>query len=641
MAAVADQKTRAGRYAELFLRALPLSSSVEEALAATEVALATEEEVPEGVPTAGTGSSIVTQPEHIATIVPDRHPEGGAGKARAGKGGKKGKGRSGRGRRGKGKHRRAYRPFRVLYSWGPRPGVMLSWERFQGPHGGYGWRNPETGEVRYQVERPMDRGRRQQEPAPRAKFRPVQYAGVVINLVRRMAGSHNIVKILDLRRALAEEGLDRTAQDAAIHEARRSGAVTASSFEGRHGITPEEHEAGIVEPGSPHRLGYLHLKVQASLTVDDTVPATPAVPAGQARDPLGRFVTERRAGQVADGSVLPEKLEVWREWDPLRAVLVGLADNDVLPAWYPSWTDDPCGNEVAGPRTAGMTKAEYDPEAFAACIRQLEGLCEILEGRGVQVFRAPPTPLEVAKADPVGLGATWAREEFTVVGRCWAWNQTRAPHRNKERAALEPFAASLAQRGTCLLTPPPCSAEMDPDWEHDPRLFLEGGDVYHVGRDVLVGMSYLATSPAGFRWLAEALEPWGFRLWPAYLAPDWEHTDYVLGLIREGLAVAYLPGFKDGRLPSPILDWDVVELTRDETDTLRGSNGLALGDNAYLVPAGSRRLERALERKGVEVIPVEFDAVTYWQGGLHCATVPLWREGPRPHGVRDVGEPEQ
>ena len=59
-------------------------------------------------------------------------------------------------------------------------------------------------------------------------------------------------------------------------------------------------------------------------------------------------------GHVATGEFLPENIGVVCDWDKLKAVMVGIPDNDVLPAWYPNWKD-PEGNEVDGP--PGQTKA--------------------------------------------------------------------------------------------------------------------------------------------------------------------------------------------------------------------------------------------------------------------------------------------
>ena len=63
----------------------------------------------------------------------------------------------------------------------------------------------------------------------------------------RQKGSHNLVSLLDLRPAVATE---RAAFDAGLHQLRRAGRYTLSTAEGRHGVSPEERAAGLVEDGA-------------------------------------------------------------------------------------------------------------------------------------------------------------------------------------------------------------------------------------------------------------------------------------------------------------------------------------------------------------------------------------------------------
>lgn len=322
---------------------------------------------------------------------------------------------------------------------------------------------------------------------------------------------------------------------------------------------------------------------------------------------------------------LPEVVGVLSDWDDMKAVVVGRSDNDVIPEWYPSFKPGD-SNEVDDPSAAGKTKRDYDPEMARRAIEQTEALCRLLEKEGVQVFRPELLPIEVAKAEPVGLSQAWAREFFTVFGRKIVVNQPRTPHRNKDHQGLEKLFSAIEQaRLATVHRLPACSLERNPDWRNDPRPFLEGGDVFRLGKDVIVTMSYLASSPAGYRWLAELLEPDGIEVWPAYLTEDWEHGDYIFMPVREGLCVAYQGGFVDGLLPSPITDWDCVALTHDEADNKFAANGVVLRENVLLLPSGCPRVVRALERKGVHVIELPFDGPMHWQGGIDCSMSELWR----------------
>jgi hypothetical protein len=63
----------------------------------------------------------------------------------------------------------------------------------------------------------------------------------------RDRGRHNLASLVDLRRALAT---DRVTFDAELTSLRRAGVFSLSGAEGRHGITPEDHAAGIHEGGT-------------------------------------------------------------------------------------------------------------------------------------------------------------------------------------------------------------------------------------------------------------------------------------------------------------------------------------------------------------------------------------------------------
>jgi hypothetical protein len=63
----------------------------------------------------------------------------------------------------------------------------------------------------------------------------------------RQSGGHNFVSLVDLRRELP---LARDAFDAELRRERLAGRYTLSAAEGRHGLSPSEQEAGIVEDGT-------------------------------------------------------------------------------------------------------------------------------------------------------------------------------------------------------------------------------------------------------------------------------------------------------------------------------------------------------------------------------------------------------
>ncbi|HZT80743.1 MAG TPA: hypothetical protein VFA26_10990 [Gemmataceae bacterium] len=71
--------------------------------------------------------------------------------------------------------------------------------------------------------------------------------GEAFDRLDRQRGGHNFVSLVELRRAVP---CDRAAFDAGLRRLRVAGQYTLSAAEGRHGISPEEQQAGITEEGS-------------------------------------------------------------------------------------------------------------------------------------------------------------------------------------------------------------------------------------------------------------------------------------------------------------------------------------------------------------------------------------------------------
>jgi hypothetical protein len=85
----------------------------------------------------------------------------------------------------------------------------------------------------------------QRVPAPPGDF--AARFSEAFDRLDRQSGGRNFVSLVDLRRALPAP---RDVFDAKLFQLRRAGRYSLSAAEGRHGISPEEREAGIPEEGS-------------------------------------------------------------------------------------------------------------------------------------------------------------------------------------------------------------------------------------------------------------------------------------------------------------------------------------------------------------------------------------------------------
>jgi glycine amidinotransferase len=320
---------------------------------------------------------------------------------------------------------------------------------------------------------------------------------------------------------------------------------------------------------------------------------------------------------------------VYNEWGKLKEVLVGNNAMDTLPRWSPDWGRYHGFKEMLE-GLEGVPVSRAFPERAKGANEQTDALAKVLQDHGVIVHR--PRLLNEAEiaATPVGVFAQYARDPQVVIGKHIIETNFRNICRNKEhlgyeqlfreRSAEDPEARHVRMPDTTALLP----GETEIDFFDDPRPFIEGGDTFVIGKDILVGFSSLASSPAGVVWLQRYLGPENYRVHVVNLTPEWLHLDCIFAVIREGLCMCYMPGLKDGRLPEPIKDWEVIEATAEEAHTL-GCNTICLEPGVVVVGAEHQRLIKEIEKRGGTAVAVPFDKVSEWGGGIRCSTHPLAR----------------
>jgi N-dimethylarginine dimethylaminohydrolase len=95
-------------------------------------------------------------------------------------------------------------------------------------------------------------------------------------------------------------------------------------------------------------------------------------------------------------------------------------------------------------------------------------------------------------------------------------------------------------------------------------------------------------------------------------------------VVREGLAMAHMPAL-GGSLPEPIADWDVIELTEQETLDL-ASVGMNIDQKKHLIDQRFERVIGELEKRGMEPIPVDVRSLSAMGGAVRCVALPIARD---------------
>jgi N-dimethylarginine dimethylaminohydrolase len=156
---------------------------------------------------------------------------------------------------------------------------------------------------------------------------------------------------------------------------------------------------------------------------------------------------------------------------------------------------------------------------------------------------------------------------------------------------------------------------------------MEGGSFAWVNsKTAVIGRSN-CVNDEGIRQVREVLAPLGIEVLVVDLSMHEIHIDGSFLMLDVDLAivnVSLIPYSFLEELQSRNIR--MIGLNSDDDPWL--ANGLAIAPGRVLLPKGqmSRSTRGALNKHGVEVIPVEYDEMQLNGGGIHCSTCPLVRD---------------
>ncbi|MGE0719698.1 MAG: dimethylarginine dimethylaminohydrolase family protein [Alphaproteobacteria bacterium] len=330
--------------------------------------------------------------------------------------------------------------------------------------------------------------------------------------------------------------------------------------------------------------------------------------------------------RTADAGARPP-IRVVSEWGALRECVYGGSGQFVLPRFLHDSKARAYGAfEAFWIANQGRPAAEADPVWFAAWQAQIDGAVALLRRLGVVVHQ--PAPISAAnlrfpRGENHGCMTGWLRDPFAVIGDNVIELAPRSLFHRRQRFAIRAILAATMDRGARYFAQPDCGADDSvdgPGWG-----YLEGGDIFVLGRKVLVGHSGHCSNPEGARWLQHALGP-GYEVEVVPIDPLFPHLDCVLMTPREGVAVICRDAFPAG-LPPHLRDWDHIEVGVEEAKRHLACNNLVLDDRTVVVPSEPPldRVATALTARRFEVIRIPYEAVYRVGGSFRCAHQPLVR----------------
>ena len=325
----------------------------------------------------------------------------------------------------------------------------------------------------------------------------------------------------------------------------------------------------------------------------------------------------------------PIEIGCFSEYGKLNAVVVGRVDGLAYPAWSPNirYLSGEIAELLSSADGDEVDVRERAPQLWEALAADVERVVDTFEQHGVRVLRPRPFhPDELGYLGHLqgGHSLLYPADPTFVLGKHVIETCIRRPFRRKEAWATRDVLMPHIDRDPSLrhVAMPP--AEPHPAGDEGPGPFLEGGDIMVVGRDVLCGATDLTSNDRGRAWLRRYLEPDGYRVHPIDVQGTWLHLLGVMCVLREGLVMAHLPAL-GGNLPDPVADWDLIEVTEEETRML-ATVGMSLDQGRHII---DRRLERVIDEigeRGIEPIPIEIEHLSAWGGAVRCVALPISRD---------------
>lgn len=320
-----------------------------------------------------------------------------------------------------------------------------------------------------------------------------------------------------------------------------------------------------------------------------------------------------------------KKVSVNHEWGTLREVIVGSINNLTVPVWTDEYTFAPLEEQKFVRKFGGKSLLEVAPQRYHKISKQLDDLARFLIKLDITVHR----PRAITTDEELYLShirnfnqQLFPRDPILVIGNNVIETAMRDPAERKNKWAIrEIFYQQLKDyKFNYVAMPEPLPVVANKGFGPGP--FLEGGDTLLCGYDIFVGSSGHASNDWGIRWLKSFLDD-RYRVHSVPLVSDVLHLDCALCLPREGLAVICSAAFQEG-IPNYFKDWDLIDVSLEEASYL-ACNGLIIDEKRIICGTEHTRIIKELEAAGQEVIPLPFDAVSQFGGGLRCAHHPIIR----------------
>ena len=344
------------------------------------------------------------------------------------------------------------------------------------------------------------------------------------------------------------------------------------------------------------------------------------------------------------------KIKSNNDWDPLKEIVVGRADNARVPTVDLSTMSMSYTNYAI--EKIRLLEGEYPPWLIGEANEDADELSSVLSKAGVKVHR--PEIIDHSK--------TFSTPDWTTTG-WYTWCprdlllplnnlmiETPSPCRSRlfETRAYHNIMIDAVKDGTeWIAAPKPRLLDMSYQFNEldKPSLLnlepiFDAPNCIRLGRDILFQISNTGNW-LGFQWLKNTLESRGYRLHAAEHIYSFAHFDSTIIPLRPGLVLLNSARVTPANCPKLFEKWDKIYFKDVNINPVAqpgpgsispcspyiGMNILSIDQNTVIVGKDQTNLIKVLEQHKFTVIPTRMRHAQTLSGGYHCATLDLVRHG--------------
>jgi hypothetical protein len=338
------------------------------------------------------------------------------------------------------------------------------------------------------------------------------------------------------------------------------------------------------------------------------------------------------------------------DWDPLEEIIVGIAENALLPPLNKSTHSF----VYAGEKWEDIQHLQGNHEQWVLDEGQedLDRLADTLKGLGVKVHR--PKALDHTKefSTPEWKTTGWynfcPRDLLLPLDNMIIDCPSPMRSRYFETRAYNDYLYEQMKDGTqWICAPKPLLEDTSFQLEHledatllNNEIVFDAPNVVRIGKDLLCQVSN-SGNRLGFEWLNTILAPKGYRIHLAEKIYSYAHFDSTILPLRPGLVLFNADRVTPDNYPKIFESWDKIWFTGDKlsvpTANMAGGiapcspyiglNFLSVNEKLVICDIEQEELRRELGKWGIETIGLPCRQARTMSGGFHCSTLDVKRTG--------------